>query len=177
MPSVPRSSITRRTRNTRHTTHIQALPPRVRIVREKHPLEGRTLDVLGHMYRRSGLQLILCLPEGGTASVPATWTDLEGAAAEGLNKQPRCRSLGSAADLLRACTVVDALLRPLLSEHRCPGAKEGSDATGASALAPTAAPEAIALGASESRASDEADRGDRPPDAEGRPWRAEEGHR
>ena len=116
------SCTARITRNTRHTTHIQALPPRVRIVREKHPLEGRTLDVLGHMYRRSGLQLILCLPEGGTASVPATWTDLEGASTEGLNTQPRCRGLGSVADLLHARTVVDALLRPLLNENRCAGA-------------------------------------------------------
>ena len=133
--------------------------------------------MLGHMYRRSGLQLILCLPEGGTASVPATWTDLEGAAAEGLNKQPRRRGLGSVADLLRARTVVDALLRPLLSDDRCPGAKEASDATGASAPIPIAAREATPVGASESRASGEADRGARSSDEENSPRRVKEGRR
>ena len=129
------------------------------------------------MYRRSGLQLILCLPEGGTASVPATWTDLEGAAAAGLNEQPRRRALGSVADLLRTRTVVDALLRPLLNEDRRAGAKEAFDATGASAPAPTAAGEATPVAASESRASREADRHARPPDEEGRPRTTQEGRR
>jgi len=62
------------------------------------------------MRRRSGLQLILALPEGGTASVPAAWTDLEGPAAAGVNQNHRRRTLGSPADLLRTHRVVDALL-------------------------------------------------------------------
>jgi hypothetical protein len=46
------------------------------------------------------------------------------------------------ANVLHARTVVDALLHPLLNEDRCAGAEEASDATGASAPAPTATGEA-----------------------------------
>ena len=159
-------------RNTRHTTHVQQLPPSVRIIREKHALEGRILGVLGHMRRRSGLQLILALPEGGTASVPASWTDLESPAAAGVNQNHRGRTLGSAADLLHTRSVVDALLRPLDSEHSCPAAEEGSNATGASAVAR----ETAGLGASECRASSDADQGTCAPHEKSCPCGAEEGH-
>ena len=167
-----RSCITPPLRNTRHTIHVQQLPPSVRIIREKHALEGRILGVLGHMRRRSGLQLILALPEGGTASVPASWTDLESPAAAGVNQNHRGRTLGSAADLLHTRSVVDALLRPLDSEHSCPAAEEGSNATGASAVAR----ETAGLGASECRASSDADQGACAPPEKSCPCGAEEGH-
>jgi len=164
-------------RNTLHTTHVQQLPPSVRIIREKHALEGQTLGVLGHMRRRSGLQLILALPEGGTASIPAAWTDLEGPAAAGVNVKHRRRTFGSAAGLLHTRTVVDALLRPLVSEHCCPAAERGSNATGASALTPAVAREIAGLGASECGALSDADQGACAPHKKSCPCGAEEGHR
>lgn len=129
------------------------------------------------MRRRSGLHLILALPEGGTASVPATWTDLEGPAAAGANENYRRRTLGSPADLLHTRAVVDALLRPLDSSHQCPAAQEAPNAAGDLAPNPTVAPEPTSLGASEPAAASEAHRNSRATDEEGRPYGAQEGHR
>jgi len=77
------------------------------IVRERHPLAGQALRVLGRMHREGVLHLILSLPDGGTSLIPATWTDLSGVAPPSQST----RVLGRIADLMRTRRVVDVLLR------------------------------------------------------------------
>ncbi|MGH8573443.1 MAG: hypothetical protein ACREX8_12835 [Gammaproteobacteria bacterium] len=77
----------------------------VRVVRARHPLEGRSLELIGWMRRGGSLGLILVLPDGSRALVPAGWTDLEPPAGA-----PRAGTLGSLQDLFGARRVVDGLL-------------------------------------------------------------------
>jgi len=83
-------------------------PVTVTIVRERDPLQGQRLRVLGRMRRGSGVELLVVLADGSKRLVPAAWTDLDQpgslpavatASASGL-------ALGSVTDLLRACALV-----------------------------------------------------------------------
>ena len=65
-------------KKTRHTAHLDGFPATVRIVRPRHPLEGRSLGLAGWMRRRRQLELIVVLADGSTLLVLAGWTDLEG---------------------------------------------------------------------------------------------------
>ncbi len=76
------------------------------MVRERHPLEGCSLAVIGWMRRRGALELLLVLPDGSRVLVPAAWTDLEVAV-----ESPGGGTLGSLEDLLAARRVVDGLSR------------------------------------------------------------------
>jgi len=75
-------------------------------VRARHPLEGCSLALIGWMRRRRSLELILVLPDGSRALIPAAWTDLEEA-----GEAPAAGTLASPADLLVARRVLDGLLR------------------------------------------------------------------
>ena len=77
----------------------------MRVIRRRHPFEGRVLPVLGGMRRRGVLELLVVLPDGSKALMPAGWTDRS--ATEGV---PAAGTLGSLADLLHAVAVVAALL-------------------------------------------------------------------
>jgi hypothetical protein len=80
------------------------------ITRRRHPLEGRSLRVLGRMRRHGRLELLLVLPDGSKSLLPAAWTDLDGAAADpGIDGQPGAATLGSLTDLLQAAAVIAAL--------------------------------------------------------------------
>lgn len=46
------------------------------VTRERHPLQGRALRVLGRMRRHGRLELLLELPDGSKCLIPAAWTDL-----------------------------------------------------------------------------------------------------
>ena len=59
-----------------HTPRIHDLPPKLRIVRKRHPCEGQLLDVVGGAHRRGILVLTLVLPDGTRSLIPAAWTDL-----------------------------------------------------------------------------------------------------
>ena len=98
----------------------------MRIIRERHPLEGRALRVLGRMHREGELHLILSLPDGGTSLIPATWTDLDGIAA----RSRSARILGRVADLMRMRRLVDVLLRRQDMTGSGPAERENSHATG-----------------------------------------------
>ena len=50
------------------------LPGMVVVTRERHPLAGRELRVLGGMRRHGQLELLLVLPDGSKSLVPAAWT-------------------------------------------------------------------------------------------------------
>ncbi|MBI3106516.1 MAG: hypothetical protein HYY95_13265 [Candidatus Rokubacteria bacterium] len=81
------------------------------MTRAHHPFEGRALTVLSWTHRGGQLQLVLVLPDGSRALIPAAWTDLhDGSAAA--DPAPRV-TLARLGDLLQARTVVDALLRRL----------------------------------------------------------------
>jgi hypothetical protein len=95
------------------------------IVREKHPLQGKALRVLGRMHRAGALHLILSLPDGGSSLIPETWTDLSGGA-----PSPSVRVLGSVADLRHTRRVVDVLLRRQDTARTRPAEEEEADATG-----------------------------------------------
>ncbi|MGH2715464.1 MAG: DUF5372 family protein [Thermoleophilaceae bacterium] len=76
----------------------------MRIVRARHPLEGRSLELIGWMRRGGSLGLILVLPDGSRALIAAAWTDLEAPATPA-----RAGTLASLEDLLRARRLVGGL--------------------------------------------------------------------
>ena len=73
------------------------MPASVRVTRRCHPFEGRVLAVLGGMRRHSVLELLVVLPDGSKALLPARWTDTS--ATENVID---VGTLGSLADLLHA---------------------------------------------------------------------------
>jgi hypothetical protein len=86
-----------------------ALPGMVVVTRERHPLAGRELRVLGGMRRHGRLELLLVLPDGSKSLIPAAWTDLsEGQAAAGGGAAEEAATLGRLTDLLAACVLVSA---------------------------------------------------------------------
>ena len=91
---------------TRHKTHLDGFPATVRIVRARHPLEGRSLELIGWMRRRRRLELLVVLEDGSRTLIPAVWTDLEGPA-----RPPEAGALGSLDELLAARRVLDGVLR------------------------------------------------------------------
>jgi hypothetical protein len=48
----------------------------VTIVRRRHPFEGQALEIFACVQRRGLLHLVLVLPDGTRALLPAAWTDL-----------------------------------------------------------------------------------------------------
>jgi hypothetical protein len=80
----------------------------VRIVRARHPLEGRSLALIGWLRRRGALDLLLVLPDGSRSLIPAAWTDL------GRPAPPSgTGTLGALDDLVEARGLVDGLLARL----------------------------------------------------------------
>lgn len=77
------------------------------ITRPRHPLQGRSLRVLGQMRRHGRVELLLVLPDGSKSLIPAAWTDADSPAAD---SEQDAATLGSVADLLHACAVISALL-------------------------------------------------------------------
>ena len=85
----------------------------MKILRERHPFEGRVLQALGVVHRRGVPLLLVVLPDGSRSLIPAGWTDLAamsiakpGAATE----NGRLHSLAKLVDFLHARTILDALL-------------------------------------------------------------------
>ena len=71
------------------------------IIRSRHPLEGRSLPVLGRMRRHGQLELLLVLPDGSKRLIPQAWTNANEATVHDV-----VATLGSLADLLVACALV-----------------------------------------------------------------------
>jgi len=93
------------------------LPAEVTILRDHHPLDGKVLKVMGWMQRNGILHLTLLLPDGTRSLIPAAWTNLKLTAADN-SPSPSSQSLapppiGSVLDLLRARTIIDALIQRL----------------------------------------------------------------
>jgi len=79
----------------------------VRITRPRHPLQGKSLPVLGGMRRHGEPELLLVLPDGSKSLIRADWTD---AAQPGADDVVGVATLGSLTDLLCACKLVADLL-------------------------------------------------------------------
>ena len=75
-------------------------------MRARHPLQGRSLELIGWMRRRRRLELIVVLADGSRLLVPAAWTDLEGSVGP-----PAAGTVGSLEDLLAMRRVLDGVLR------------------------------------------------------------------
>jgi hypothetical protein len=81
----------------------------VKILRQRHPLEGRDLEVMGGL-RRGGIQLLLiALPDGSRTLVPERWTnwkpnETDCTLASGDEGRERCLSLHSVTDFRKSST-------------------------------------------------------------------------
>jgi hypothetical protein len=88
----------------------------VTITRRRHPLEGRSLRVLGRMCRHGSDELLLELPDGSKSLFAAAWTNLGDAAVTadvGVGASGHGgagATVGSLGDLLDAVALVAALL-------------------------------------------------------------------
>lgn len=69
---------------------------------------------MGAIHRHGRLLLILNLPDGTRSLIPADWTNLNSSAPSTTRETPRSTTLAPIPDLLRACTIVDALLLRLI---------------------------------------------------------------
>ena len=86
----------------------------MQMTRPRHPLQGKSLPVLGGMRRHGAVELLLVLPDGSKSLIPAAWTDAEpsGAVGEGV-----VATLGSLTDLLHVCELVTGLSQPEPAEQ------------------------------------------------------------
>src|SRR5579862_6628403 len=98
-------------RQTTHHRHLDGYPKSVTIVRARHPLEGKPLEVFGWQRQRSQLLLMLVLPDGTLSLIPASWTDLRSVQkVPGKATRARAAVLAEIGYLLQACTVIKPLL-------------------------------------------------------------------
>jgi hypothetical protein len=82
----------------------------VRVTRERHPLAGLPLPVLGRMRRHGRVELLVVLPDGSKTLMPADWTDAQdGADPLAGDRGPTAATLGSLAELLHATAVLGAV--------------------------------------------------------------------
>jgi hypothetical protein len=103
-----------RRRKTRQTAHLDGFPRTVRVVRARHPLEGRSLELIGWMRRGGTLGLILVLPGRRPHADPGR-VDRSRAARRAAER----RNVGLARRSVKARRVLDGVLRPcvLPAEH------------------------------------------------------------
>src|SRR6266567_9180284 len=59
VPHAARARAEQNRTNQRHTTHLDGFPPTVRIVLERHPLEGQAMPLLGWMHHHGAIALAL----------------------------------------------------------------------------------------------------------------------
>jgi len=118
-------------RSTQHTTHPVVLESRERVVvtRERHPLAGKTLEVIQRRRHRGEPHILLLLSDGSRLRVPECWTTAP--TTEGATRGSLEVSLDSSqnyaialAALLRARVLVDALLRQSATSNKEPAAKQ-----------------------------------------------------
>lgn len=103
-------------RKSRHTTRLEGFPAKVTILRDRHPLQGQSLELFGWAHRHGCLHLTLVLPDGSRSLFPAAWTDLDPnrlPTSPSRHSPSPSASMGMVSCLLHACKVVDSLLRRL----------------------------------------------------------------
>ena len=108
-------------RKTRHTTHLDGFPSKVTIIKNRHPLQGKSLDVLTWLHRNGILHLTLVLPDGSRSFIPAAWTNLNEICPQKFkspNSPPTTDLIASTSNLLHARKIVDVLLGKLYSSEK-----------------------------------------------------------
>ena len=101
----------------------------MKILRERHPFEGRVLQALGAVHRRGVALLLVVLPDGSRSLIPAGWTDLAAmpiAKPAAATENGRLHSLARLVDFLHARTILDALLSRVPSPRPNPATTEES---------------------------------------------------
>ena len=74
------------------------------VTRDRHPLRGCELRVLGRMQRHGAVELLVVLPDGSKTLLPAVFTDAVAAA------DVLVATVGSIEDLEQLAVVVESLL-------------------------------------------------------------------
>ena len=97
-------------KTTRHTIHIEATS--ARIIRPRHPLNGKELKIFGQAHRNGVFYLILILPDDSHAYIPIAWTNLQPKSDDDKSK-PISHPLAYCRDLMRTQVVVNSLLRKM----------------------------------------------------------------
>lgn len=83
------------------------------ITKNLHPLQGKSLDVLGWLHRNEILHLTLVLPDGTRSYIPAEWTNLSKLCPKKFNSsksKTATNLIASTSNLLQIRKIVDALL-------------------------------------------------------------------
>ena len=76
------------------------------VTRDRHPLQGCELRVLGRMRRHGAVELLVVLPDGSKTLLPAVFTDAVAAAGVVV------ATVGSIEDLEQLAVVVESLMPP-----------------------------------------------------------------
>ena len=105
------------------------------VTRDRHPLQGCELRVLGRMHRHGALELLVVLPDGSKTLLPAVFTDAVPAAPESV-----AATVGSIEDLEQLAVVVESLMPPAV------GAGVAEDATGIPTKEDPGAPDEKSVG-------------------------------
>jgi len=81
--------------------------PVVRVTRQRDPLSGQRLPVLGRLRRHGSAELLVVLADGSKRLIPAAWTDADEFAAG--DDSAIAGTLGPAGELLRLSELLSAL--------------------------------------------------------------------
>lgn len=83
----------------------------VTVIRSRHPLAGRRLQVIGAMRKLGRDELLVVLPDGSKTLMPSAWTDYDTTTTAGQGRETAAGTavLAVPADLLRACLLVSGL--------------------------------------------------------------------
>ena len=119
------------------------------VTRDRHPLQGCELRVLGRMRRHGAAELLVVLPDGSKTLLPAVFTDAVAAA------DVVVATVGSIEDLEQLAVVVESLMPPAV------GAGVAEDATGIPTKEDPGAPDEKSVGVRSGRRGARTAAGDR----------------
>jgi hypothetical protein len=87
------------------------------VIRNRHPLQGKQLEVFNTVHRKGILYLVLVLPDGSKSMIPAQWTDYPTDEPKQQVDFSRVREqagqIGTSVELLHLRRIVDGLIRKL----------------------------------------------------------------
>ena len=120
------------------------------VTRDRHPLQGCELRVLGRMHRHGAVELLVVLPDGSKTLLPAVFTDAVAAAGPVV-----VATVGSIEDLEHLAVVVETVMPPAV------GAGAAEDATGIPTKEDPGAPDEKSVGVRPGRRGGRTAAGDR----------------
>ncbi|MBN4065396.1 hypothetical protein JYT85_01975 [Desulfocapsa sp. AH-315-G09] len=110
------------------------------MIRDRHPLQGKHLELFRWRHHHDTLKLTLVLPDGSRAEIPAAWTDLNKKCPRKFTlptRKSQTDLIATASGFLHTRKIVDDLLDKLLSSMQKSSAsrKENNHAQTAELLA------------------------------------------